>query len=321
MRRLLTAFLILLVVAIAVAAGLGYAFKTYNSPGPLAAAKVVVVPRGTPAEIGELLAQAGVIQSTQAFRIAADITNAKGALKSGEFTFPEHVSLFATLSILRNGKPVQHKITLPEGLSVYQMTAILQKAQALDGDVPRFAEGEVFPDTYSFTYGTPRAQIVERGRAEMDKNLARVWDARDPSLALKSPQQLLILASLVERETSRPEERAHVAAVYLNRLKLNMRLQSDPTVAYVASGGQNNAEKGITRAQLETANPYNTYMVAGLPPGPIASPGLASLLAVARPLASDDLYFVADGEGGHVFAKTLDDHNRNVAKYRATLGK
>ena len=321
MRRLLTAVLILLVLAIAAVAGLGFAFKTYNSPGPLAASKVVVIPRGTPEEIGELLEQSGIITNHTAFRLAVEVTNAKGALKSGEFTFPEHVSLFAVLSILRNGRPVQHKITLPEGLTVYQMTAILLKAPALDGDVPSFAEGEVFPDTYSFTFGTPRAQIIERGRAEMDKNLAKVWETRDPSIPLNSPRQLLILASLVERETSRPEERPHVAAVYLNRLRLNMRLQSDPTVAYVASGGQNNAEKGITRAQLEAQSPYNTYMVNGLPPGPIASPGLASMLAVARPLASDDLYFVADGEGGHAFAKTLEDHNKNVAKYRATLTK
>ncbi len=321
MRRLLTAILVLLVAAVTVTAGLGYAFKTYNSPGPLEASKVVVIPRATPDEIGALLEQSGIIANHTAFRLAVEVTNAKGALKSGEFTFPEHASLFSVLSILRNGKPVQHKITLPEGLTVYQMTAILQKAPTLDGDVPAFAEGEVFPDTFSFTFGTPRAQIIERGRAEMDKTLAKVWELRDPSIPLRTPQQLLTLASLVERETSRPEERPHVAAVYLNRLRLNMRLQSDPTVAYVASGGQNNAEKAITRAQLETANPYNTYMVTGLPPGPIASPGLASMLAVARPLASDDLYFVADGEGGHAFAKTLEDHNKNVAKYRAALAK
>ena len=145
-----------------------------------------------------------------------------------------------------------------------------------------------------------------------------MWDARDASLPLTSPQQLLTIASLVERETSRPEERAHVAAVYLNRLRLGMKLQSDPTVAYAASGGQTSSERNITRAELDARSPYNTYVVTGLPPTPIASPGLASMVAVARPMASDDLYFVADGEGGHVFARTLDEHNRNVAKYRAT---
>ncbi len=318
MRRLFMAIVsLVLLIIIVVVAGL-VAFKTYSQPGPLAQTRVIVVPRGTPTEIADMLQHEGVISSPIAFRIAVGLTEGRGPLKSGEFTFPEHASLFGTLAILRNGRPVQHKVTIPEGLTVFQITAILQRATALDGDVPKFGEGEFFPDTYSYTYGTPRAAIVDRAKAEMAKMLAKVWDARDPALNLTSPQQLLTIASLVERETSRPEERAHVAAVYLNRLKLGMRLQSDPTVAYAASGGQTSSERNITRAELTASNPYNTYVVTGLPPSAIASPGLASLLAVARPMASDDLYFVADGEGGHVFAKTLDDHNRNVAKYRAT---
>lgn len=320
-RRLLLALLVLVLLATGAVGTLVSAFKYYNKPGPLPEAKVVVVPHGTPTELAELLAKEGVLPGTTGFRIAVNLTDAANSLKSGEFTFPEHASLLAVISTLRNGKPVQHKVTLPEGLTAYQITAILSRAPALDGDAPAFGEGEFFPDTFTYTYGTPRAQIVERGRAEMDKNLAKVWDSRDPAIPLASPQQLLTLASLVERETSRPEERPHVAAVYLNRLKAGMRLQSDPTVAYVASHGQANSERGITRAQLETPSPYNTYLIAGLPPGPIASPGMASLLAVAHPLASDDLYFVADGEGGHAFAKTLDDHNRNVAKYRSTQSR
>ncbi len=316
-RRLLLALLVLVLLATGAVGTLVSAFKYYNKPGPLPEAKVVVVPHGAPAELGELLVKEGVLPGTTGFRIAVNLTHAADSLKSGEFTFPEHASLLAVISTLRNGRPVQHKVTLPEGLTAYQIGAILSRAPALDGDAPSFGEGAFFPDTYAYTYGTPRAQIVERGRAEMDKNLAKVWDSRDPTIPLASPQQLLTLASLVERETSRPEERPHVAAVYLNRLKSGMKLQSDPTVAYVASHGQANSERGITRAQLETPSPYNTYLIAGLPPGPIASPGMASLLAVAHPLASDDLYFVADGEGGHAFAKTLDDHNRNVAKYRS----
>jgi UPF0755 protein len=320
-RRLLLALLVLVVLITGAVGALVSALQYYRKPGPLPEARVVVVPRGAPAELAELLTREGVLEGPTGFRIAVDLTNASDSLKSGEFAFPEHASLWTVIGILRNGKPVQHKVTLPEGLTAYQIVNVLSRAPALDGDVPQFGEGEVFPDTYTYVYGTPRAQIVERGRAEMDKNLARVWDSRDQTIPLASPQQLLTLASLVERETSRPEERPHVAAVYLNRLKAGMRLQSDPTVAYVASRGQASSERGITRAQLDAPSPYNTYLNAGLPPGPIASPGLASLLAVAHPLATDDLYFVADGEGGHAFARTLDDHNRNVAKYRSTQSR
>jgi UPF0755 protein len=317
-RRLLLALLVLVLLATGAVGTLVSAFKYYQKPGPLPESKVVVVPRGTPAELAEVLVKAGVLEDATGFRIAVSLTNSADNLKSGEFTFPEHASLWMVMGILRNGKPVQHKVTLPEGLTAYQIATLIARAPALDGDVPKFDEGAVFPDTYTYTYGAPRAQIVERGRAEMDKNLAKVWETRDPTIPLATPRQLLALASMIERETSRPEERPHVAAVYLNRLKQGMKLQSDPTVAYVASHGQANSERGITRAQLETPSPYNTYLVAGLPPGPIASPGMASLLAAAHPIASDDLYFVADGEGGHAFAKTLDEHNRNVAKYRST---
>ena len=319
MRRLLTAIFALLVLVLVLAGLGGISVKTVIQPGPLAEAKVVVVPHGTPSEIAVLLANAGVIGNQTAFRLAASLTEGKGAMKSGEFAFPEHASLFGVLNILRYGRPVQHKVTIPEGLTAYQITAILQRAASLDGEVPKFAEAEVFPDTYSYTYGTPRSAIVDRGRAEMDKNLAKVWEVRDTSIPLAVPQQLVIIASLVERETSRPEERAHVAAVYLNRFRLGMKLQADPTVAYAASGGQSTSERNITRAELEARSPYNTYVVTGLPPSAIASPGLAAMLAVARPTTTDDLYFVADGEGGHVFAKNLEDHNRNVAKYRAAI--
>jgi len=317
MRRLLAALFGLIVIGLGLGGAALYALSRFSGPGPLPATTVVVVPRGAPSDVADALLAAGVIANRTEFRLAVSATEAKGPLKSGEFTFPEHASLFATLTILRNGRPVQHKVTFPEGLTAYQISNILQKAPALDGEVPKLADGTMFPDTYIYVYGTPRSAIVERGQAEMEKIVAKVWAARDPQLALSSPAQMVTLASLVERETSRPEERAHVAAVFLNRLKAGMKLQSDPTVVYAATAGQSNSERGITRAQLDTPSPYNTYLNAGLPPGPIASPGLASIAAVARPMATDDLYFVADGEGGHVFARTLEEHNRNVAKYRA----
>lgn len=317
MRRLLAALFGLIVIGVGLAGAALYALSRYNGPGPLPATTVVVVPHGRPADVAAALAEAGVIAKPWEFRLAVEATDAKGPLKSGEFTFPEHASLFATLTILRTGRPVQHKVTFPEGLTAFQIAAILQKAPALDGDVPELAEGSVFPDTYLYTYGMQRSAVVDQARAEMQRIVAKVWAARDPSIPLTSPDQMVTLASLVERETSRPEERPHVAAVFLNRLKAGMKLQSDPTVVFAATGGKTNSERGITRAQLDTPNPYNTYLNAGLPPGPIASPGLAAIAAVARPLDTDDLYFVADGDGGHVFAKTLDEHNKNVAKYRA----
>ena len=317
MRRLLTTFLVLILLGGALAAGGLAALSRAQAPGPLEAARTLNVPRGTPAEIGTLLAEAGIVPSAIGFRAAALVTMGKGPIRAGEFTFPDHVSLLATLAILRSGKPVQHKLTIPEGLTAAQIAQLLDRAPALDGDTPVPNEGEAMPETYAYTYGTTRTALLDRARAAMDRNLARVWSSRDPNLPLATPSDLLTLASIVERETSRPEERAHVAGVFLNRLRLRMRLQSDPTTAYAVTGGLLTNDRGLTKADLDSPNPYNTYTAPALPPGPIASPGLASMQAVAKPLATDDLYFVADGNGGHVFAKTLEDHNKNVAIWRA----
>lgn len=317
MRRLLAtlATLILLGAGLAVAGLFGY--RQATAPGPLATARTLNVPRGTPAEVGEQLAEAGIVEGALGFRAAALVTMGKGPLKAGEFTFPEHVTLLAALAILRSGKPVQHKLTIPEGLTAAQIAQLLDRAPALEGDTPVPNEGETMPETYAYTYGTTRAALLDRARAAMDRNLAKLWAARAADLPLASPKDMLTLASIVERETSRPEERPHIAAVFLNRLRRGMKLQSDPTTAYAVTGGMLTNDRGLTRADLESTNPYNTYTAPGLPPGPIASPGLAALQAVAKPDASDDLYFVADGNGGHVFAKTLEDHNRNVAQWRA----
>lgn len=317
MRRLLAiiATLILLGVGLAVTGLFGYSRAT--APGPLAAARTINVPRGTPSELGEQLAAAGIVDGALSFRAAELVTMGKGPLRAGEFTFPEHASLLVALAILRSGKPVQHKLTIPEGLTAAQIAQLLDRAPALDGDTPVPNEGEVMPETYAYTYGTARTALLDRARAAMDRNLAKLWAARAADLPLASPKDMLTLASIVERETSRPEERPHVAAVFLNRLRRGMKLQSDPTTAYAATGGMLTNDRGLTRADLDSTNPYNTYTAPGLPPGPIASPGLAALQAVAKPDASDDLYFVADGNGGHVFAKTLEDHNRNVAQWRA----
>ncbi len=317
MRTLLKTIAVLLLAVVALAGAGLYAVGRYNAPGPLTATHAVVVMHGAPEALGEQLVAEGVVDSAWVFRFAAFVTSGKGPLRAGEYIFPEHASLFAVLTILRSARPVQHKLTIPEGLTAIQIARILEHAPALDGATPKFGEGEALPQTYLYRFGTTRQAVLDMARAAMDRTLARVWETRLPGLPLPDAHALLTLASIVERETARPEERAHIAAVFLNRLKLGMRLQSDPTVAYAASGGAATADRNLTKAALEAPSPYNTYTTNGLPPGPICSPGLASLEAVARPLVSDDLYFVADGLGGHVFAATLEEHNRNVARYRS----
>jgi UPF0755 protein len=219
------------------------------------------------------------------------------------------------LRILRAGRMVQHRLTIPEGLTARQITALLERAEALTGEVPPLQEGALLPETYTFLRGDTRASIARRASAAMDQALAEAWATRAPDLPLSSPREALVLASIVEEETGVAAERARVAGVFVNRLKRGMPLQSDPTVAYgVAQGGL--LDRPLMRADLDTAHPSTPYRIRGLPPGPIASPGRGALRAATRPEATEDLYFVADGSGGHAFARTLEEHNRNVARWR-----
>jgi UPF0755 protein len=259
----------------------------------------------------------GVIDSDRLFRLAAWLTRRQGPLHAAELAFPPHASLRAVLAVLRTARPVEHKLTIPEGLTAVQIAALVQHAVAATGTVVPPPEGSVLPQTYSYEYGTTRGVLLARAEAAMDQALASAWAGRAPDLPLASPQDAVILASIVERETALPDERPHVAAVYINRLRLGMRLDADPTVAYGASGGSGVLDHKLTRGDLEQDDPFNTYRRAGLPPTPIDSPGMASIQAVLHPAASDDLYFVADGSGGHVFARTLEAQNRNVARARA----
>jgi len=301
-------------------AGAGYVARArYEAPGPLTERRAVLVPHGGAVAIAEALNHAGVIDSPLAFRLAAMATRGTGAgtLRAGEFAFPERASLREVLLVLRAGRPVQHAITIPEGLTGRQIAALLDHADALTGDAPPPAEGAVLPQTYAYERGTTRIAILERAHTAMDRALTEAWQARADNLPLTSPTEALILASIVERETARPEERPHIAAVFLNRLRIGMKLQSDPTVVFAVSGGAGSLDRKLSRSDLDTDNPYNTYRHAGLPPGPIAAPGLASINAVTQPLPEiDDLYFVADGSGGHTFARTLEAHHQNVARSR-----
>jgi UPF0755 protein len=316
-RRLGILLAVLLTVSLVVNTGYGYVMRRYNFPGPLPDDKNIVIPHGTPEQVADALKAAGALAGTWEFRIAALATRGWGPLHAGEFTFPRGATLREMLVILRTARPAQHHVTIPDGLTAAQIATLIDRGDGLTGDTPVPPEGRVMPETYAYDLGTTRAALLARAEAAMDHALAQAWAKRDGGLPLATEDELLTVASIVERETAKADEQPLVAAVFLNRLRLGMKLQADPTVIYAASGGSGVLRHPITHADLAWDNPYNTYQVAGLPPGPISNPSPAALAAVAHPAKTDDLYFVADGNGGHVFARTLEDHNRNVARWRA----
>ncbi len=293
-----------------------FAWRAVQAPGPLAEPAQLVIPRGGTEAIAAALSQRGVIADARLFAVAAWLTRGEGPLRAAEFAFPAGASIRDVLTILREGRAVQRRLTIPEGLTARQIALLLERTEGLTGETPAFAEGALLPETYAFSFGDSRASVVRRAAAAMDQALAEAWAQRAPNLPLASSREALILASIVERETGVAAERGLVAGVFTNRLRRGMPLQSDPTVAYVAGQGMP-LDRPLTRADLDRDHPFNTYRNRGLPPGPIASPGRDAIRAATRPEATEFLFFVADGTGGHAFARTLDEHNRNVARWRA----
>jgi UPF0755 protein len=246
------------------------------------------------------------------------VLKAREDLKAGEYEFKAHSSMRDVVATIVEGKVVAHQVSLPEGLTSQQMVARLLQDDILAGDIKEIPrEGSLLPDTYNFARGVTREQMIQRMQQAQQRLLREVWDHRSPDLPLKTPEQLVVLASVVEKETGKPDERSRVAAVFVNRLKQKMRLQSDPTIIYGLVGGKGTLGRPIMKSEIEQPTPYNTYVIDGLPPGPIANPGRASLEAAANPARTRELYFVADGTGGHVFAETYEQHQRNVTRLRS----
>jgi len=291
----------------------------FEKPGPLQDEKLVVIPpRSGLSDIADLLKREGVIGDNRLIFIGGVFAlGARSELKAGEYLFAKGASVRGVVETMAEGKVVQHQITIPEGLTSEQIVARLAENEVLTGSVketPR--EGSLLPDSYHFNRGFTREQMMQRMRQAQERLVREVWERRNPDLPIKTPDQLLILASIIEKETGRPEERTRVAAVFANRLKQRMKLQSDPTIIYGLVFGKGSLGHPITKAEKEQPTPYNTYVIDGLPPGPIANPGRASIEAAANPARTKELYFAADGTGGHVFAETYDQHLKNVARLR-----
>jgi UPF0755 protein len=314
------AFLVLVGLALGgfAAGAAGWGWLQLTARGPSTRDTVMIVPRGqTTGAVLRRLTEAGVIADSEIVRTMASRTRGRRALRAGEYRFPAGISAQGAIRQMQDGRTVVRRLTIPEGLTVAQTMALIDAAEGLEGPIPiGLREGSLLPETYHYSWGDQRAEIVQRMQRSMNAVVADAWSKRSQGLPIADVQSLVTLASLIEREAAKDEERARIAGVFINRLRRNMRLQSDPTVVFAVTGGRLQLNRPITRQDLDFRHPYNTYTVNGLPPGPIANPGRASLFAAAQPVITEDLYFVADGTGGHAFARTLAEHNRNVERWR-----
>lgn len=315
---LTTLFTAGMILAVAAGGLLWYLTREFANPGPHSADKVVMVRTGMGlTTIGRHLERAGVISDYRIFLAGVTLNKANGRLKAGEYRFKARASMEDVMQLLVSGKSIRHKFTVPEGLTSEQVYNRLNANKVLVGSLDEIPmEGSLLPETYLFQRGLTRKQLVQRMQAAQKKLLDKLWHSRAPQLPFTTRAEAITLASIVEKETGQAAERPRVAGVFVNRLRKSMKLQSDPTIIYGIVGGKGKLGRPIRKSEIDKKTPYNTYQIPGLPPGPIANPGTAAIAAVLNPMATSELYFVADGTGGHVFADTLKQHQKNVAKWR-----
>ena len=306
---------------LALGAGFYFGKLRFEETGPLQRAKTIVIEEGTSlSAISATLESQGIISSDFVFTQGVKATRNTGSLKAGEYAFKPGMSMREVMDTIVSGKGIIHKVTIPEGLTSFQALQRIAEHPVLEGEMPEEMpeEGSLLPDTYPFQRGTTRQEIIDQMKRQQTRHLAEIWERRIDGLPINTPEELVVLASIVEKETAKADERPRVASVFINRLNKGMRLQSDPTIIYGLFGGQGKPkDRPIFQSDIDRETPYNTYVIDGLPPTPIANPGRAAMEAVANPSRTEDLYFVADGSGGHVFARTLEEHNQNVARWRA----
>src|SRR5689334_10341261 len=313
--------IITILIILMIGAGTVYYYgrQMLETPGPLREDKIVNIPsRAGKRDIADALQREGVINvNPWVFIGGVFALKASSDLKPGEYSFQKKASLRDVIATIVEGKVVQHAVTIPEGLTSEQIVTRLTDNDIFAGSVREIPlEGTLLPETYKFPRGTPREQVIQRMQQTQKRVVAEIWERRSPDVPIKTPEQLITLASMIEKETGKPDERSRVAAVFVNRLKQKIKLQSDPTIIYGLVGGKGTLGRPIKRSEITQPSPYNTYVIEGLPPGPIANPGRASLEATANPARTRDLFFVADGTGGHAFTETYDQHQKNVAKLR-----
>ncbi|SOC24262.1 endolytic transglycosylase MltG [Thalassospira xiamenensis] len=294
-----------------------YVYVQYTSPSKLVQGSDIVIPQGTGVRgIADIFRRENIIQEPLVFLLGVRIAGLDRSLRAGEYHFPARVSPKQAAEILAAGDTVKRFVTIPEGLRSSEIVARINLVDGLTGEISDIPpDGMLLPETYQFSFGDTKQSIIDRMAAAHDALVAQLWPGREANLPFDTIDEAIVLASIVERETGIAAERPRVAGVFVNRLRMNMRLQSDPTVAYAISPNEP-LDRALTRADLKFDSPYNTYVSAGLPPGPITNPGRDAIFAVLHPAETDEIYFVADGTGGHAFARTLDEHNRNVARWR-----